>query len=94
MIRLLLLLLCCTSLPLQASEVIKLEEMAIQGHSETPAVVHITPWREPPGTGKLTQDAVSFRDQWLHTLDDERLRHEMALPATFLRPQNKPSTTE
>lgn len=78
----------------QASEVIKLEGISIQGHDEEPHVMYITPWQEPPGTGKLYREATSFREQWLHTLDDERLKYEMALPETFMRPQQETSETE
>lgn len=62
------------------TKVIKLEGISIQGNSEEPQVMYITPWQEPPGTGRLHQPATSFRQQWLHTIDDERLKYDMALP--------------
>lgn len=69
------------------SQVIKLEGISIQGNSEEPQVMYITPWQEPPGTGRLYQNATSFRKQWLHTVDAERLKYDMALPQHFKREQ-------
>lgn len=67
------------------SKVIKLEGISIQGNSEEPQVMYITPWQEPPGTGRLYQNATTFRKQWMHTIDAERLHYDMALPQQFKR---------
>ena len=78
----------------QASEVIKLDGISIQGHLEEPQVMYITPWQEPPGTGRLQQEAVSFREQWLHTIDSERLEYDLAMPEKFLRKHQNERETQ
>lgn len=65
--------------------VIRLQEISIQAgdkDNEQPQVMYITPWQEPPGTGRLYQEAASYRDQWLYTIDNERMQRDL-----ILRPQ-------
>ena len=66
--------------------IVRLEGISIQGNSEEPQVIYITPWQEPPGTGRLYEGATSFREQWMHTIDDERLKYDMVIHQQFLRP--------
>lgn len=65
--------------------VIRLEGISIQGGSDEPQVKFVAPWKEPPGTGRLYQDASSYRQQWLHSLDQQRLQYELQLPEHYLR---------
>lgn len=69
----------------QQDNVVRLDGISIQGNSEEPKVVLITPWREPPGTGRLYDGATSFREQWLYSLDPQRLAHEVQLLEYYQR---------
>lgn len=69
----------------QTDNIIRLEGISIQGSTEEPKVMFIAPWKEPPGTGRLYQGAPSYRQQWLHSLDAQRLKYEMQLPQYYLR---------
>lgn len=69
----------------QTDNTIRLEGISIQGSNEEPQVMFIAPWKEPPGTGRLYQEATSYRQQWLHSLDEQRLKYEMQLPQYYLR---------
>lgn len=69
----------------QPDNIIRLEGISIQGSSEEPQVMFIAPWKEPPGTGRLYQGAPSYRQQWLHSIDEQRLQYEMQLPQHYLR---------
>lgn len=69
----------------QTDNTIRLEGISIQGSNEEPQVMFVAPWKEPPGTGRLTQNAASYRQQWLHSLDEQRLQYEMQLPQYYLR---------
>ena len=62
----------------------------IQGNSEEPKVMFITPWREPPGTGRLYDGATQFQDQWLYSLDKDRLDFEVKMLDTYKRAEPKP----
>ena len=50
----------------------------------------ITPWREPPGTGRLYDGATQFQDQWLYSLDKDRLDFEVKMLDTYKRAEPKP----
>jgi len=84
--RLALLLLLPAIAMAQPDKVIRLEGISIQGSSEEPQVMFIAPWKEAAGTARLYQEAASYRQQWLHSLDEQRLQHEMQLPQYYLRP--------
>lgn len=71
----------------QPDNIIRLEGISIQGSSEDPQVMFIAPWKELPGTGRLYQDATSYRQQWLHSLDEQRLKYEIQLQQYYLREQ-------
>lgn len=61
----------------QKDNVVRLDGISIQGSSEEPDVLYITPWREPPGTGRLVEPVKSYRDHWLQPVDDGKLRREI-----------------
>ena len=61
----------------QADNVVRLEGISIQGNSQEPAVMFITPWQAPPGTGRLYQPVSSYRDQWITEIDRDSLLREM-----------------
>jgi hypothetical protein len=69
---------------------VRLEGIQIQGNSEEPKVIFITPWREPPGTGRLYDGATQFQDQWLYSLDKDRLDFEVKMLDTYKRAEPKP----
>jgi len=59
-----------------ASEVIRLEGISIQGNSEEPNVMYITPWQAAPGTGRMFAPVKSFRDQWFVPVSRNSFRRE------------------
>ena len=60
-----------------AENVVRLEGISIQGNSEEPNVMYITPWRPSPGTGRLYQPVSSYRLQWLTETDRESFTREL-----------------
>ena len=48
-----------------SSEVIRLEGISIQGNSEEPNMMYVTPWQEAPGSGRLFIPVKSYREHWL-----------------------------
>lgn len=71
------LLLLLLSAHVIADNVVRLEGISIQGNSEEPNVMYVTPWRPPPGTGRLYQPINSYREQWLQGIDRDSFRREM-----------------
>ena len=71
------LLLLLLSAQVIADNVVRLEGISIQGNSEEPNVMYVTPWRPPPGTGRLYQPINSYREQWLQGIDRDSFRREM-----------------
>lgn len=61
----------------QPDAVVRLEGIAIQGNSDEPGVMTITPWREAPGTERLQEPMKHYREPWLQPLSAGRLRQEM-----------------
>lgn len=60
-----------------ADNVIRLEGISIQGNSEEPNVMYITPWQSAPGTGRLYQPVISYRRQWLQPTDRRQFNREL-----------------
>ncbi|MCD8521579.1 MAG: hypothetical protein LRY66_11935 [Saccharospirillaceae bacterium] len=60
-----------------ADNVVRLEGISIQGNSEEPNVMYVTPWRPPPGTGRLYQPINSYREQWMQSIDRDSFHREM-----------------
>lgn len=75
--RLFILIVLLCSLSAHADNVVRLEGISIQGNSEEPAVMFITPWQAPPGTGRLYQPVTSYRDQWIKEIDRDSLIREI-----------------
>lgn len=73
----------------QKDNVVRLEGIQIQGNSEEPKVIFITPWREPPGTGRLYDGATQYQEQWLYSLDLERLNFETQMLDTYKKNELK-----
>jgi len=61
----------------QADNVVRLEGFSIQGNSEEPNVIYVTPWQPPPGTGRLYQPVTSYRQQWLQETDRDSFQREL-----------------
>lgn len=60
-----------------ADNVVRLEGFSIQGNSEEPNVIYVTPWQPPPGTGRLYQSVTSYRQQWLQETDRDSFQREL-----------------
>ncbi len=75
--RAVLLLLFFITLPTQAGEVIRLDGISIQGSSEEPNVLYITPWQAAPGTGRLFTPVNSYREQWLKPVSRQVMLREV-----------------
>lgn len=61
----------------QAAEVIRLDGISIQGNSEEPNVLYITPWQAAPGTGRLFAPVHSYREQWLKPINRQIMKREV-----------------
>lgn len=64
-------------LMVDAKEVIRLDGISIQGNSEEPNVLYITPWQAAPGTGRLFAPVNSYREQWLKPISRDRMKREV-----------------
>lgn len=60
-----------------AGDVIRLDGISIQGNSEEPNVLYITPWQEAPGTGRLFSPVNSYREQWLKPISRDVMKREV-----------------
>lgn len=60
-----------------ASDVIRLDGISIQGNSEEPSVLYITPWQEAPGAGRLFAPVKSYRKQWLKPISRQVMKREV-----------------
>jgi len=84
--RLVLWLLFSLSLNVFAEDdnVVRLQGISIQGNSEEPHVIYITPWRPPPGTGRLYQPIYSYREHWMQPIDRASLGRELRYSERYL----------
>lgn len=73
----LLLLLLMTVSNAFAGEVIRLDGISIQGNSEEPNVLYITPWQPAPGAGRLYAPVNSYREQWLKPISRQTMKREV-----------------
>jgi hypothetical protein len=71
-----LLLLLIPAILSHGAEVIRLDGMSIQGNSEEPSVLYITPWQPAPGTGLLFTPVNSYREQWLKPVSRQMMKRE------------------
>ena len=62
----------------QSAEVIRLDGISIQGSSEEPNVLYITPWQAAPGTGRLFSPVHSYREQWLKPISRQMMKREVS----------------
>lgn len=60
-----------------SSEVIRLEGISIQGNSEEPNMMYVTPWQEAPGSGRLFTPVKSYREQWLKPISRDIMSREV-----------------
>ena len=84
--RIVLLLISVLSFTAMAEDdnVVRLQGISIQGNSEEPHVIYITPWRPPPGTGRLYQPIYSYRDHWMKPIDRNSLGREIRYAERYL----------
>ncbi|WP_419810403.1 hypothetical protein [Bacterioplanoides sp.] len=64
--------------------VVRIQGISIQGKAEEPNVIYITPWRPPPGTGRLYQPIYSYRDHWFQPVDRQSLGREVRYGERYL----------
>ena len=76
--------LLCFNAVAEDDNVVRLQGISIQGNSEEPHVIYITPWRPPPGTGRLYQPIFSYRDHWMKPIDRASLGREMRYSERYL----------
>ncbi len=62
---------------LMANDVIRLDGISIQGNSEEPNVLYITPWQAAPGSGRLFTPVNSYREQWLKPISRQVMKREV-----------------
>jgi hypothetical protein len=60
-----------------SSEVIRLEGISIQGNSEEPNVLYVTPWQAAPGAGQLFMPIKSYREHWLKPISRTSMKREV-----------------
>lgn len=60
-----------------SSEVIRLEGISIQGNSEEPNMMYVTPWQEAPGSGRLFIPVKSYREHWLKPISRDIMGREV-----------------
>lgn len=60
-----------------SAEVIRLDGISIQGNSEEPNVLYITPWQPAPGAGRLFAPVNSYREQWLKPISRQVMKREV-----------------
>jgi hypothetical protein len=75
--KLILALLLSCSVTVFAGEVVRLDGISIQGNSEEPNVLYITPWQAAPGTGRLFSPVNSYREQWLKPISRQVMKREV-----------------
>jgi hypothetical protein len=60
-----------------AGDVIRLDGISIQGNSEEPNVLYITPWQPAPGAGRLFTPVKSYRQQWFKPISRQVMQREV-----------------
>lgn len=58
------------------SEIIRLEGISIQGNSEEPNMLYVTPWQSAPGAGQLVTPIKKYRDHWLKPTSKSLMKRE------------------
>ena len=61
----------------QGEEVIRLDGISIQGNSEEPNVLYVTPWEAAPGAGGLFTPVKSYREHWLKPISRKSMQREV-----------------
>ena len=61
----------------QGKEVIRLDGISIQGNSEEPNVLYVTPWEAAPGAGELFTPVKSYREHWLKPVSRKSMIREV-----------------
>jgi len=64
-------------MPVQGEEVIRLDGISIQGNSEEPNVLYVTPWEAAPGAGELFTPVKSYREHWLKPVSRKSMLREV-----------------
>lgn len=64
-------------MPAQGAEVIRLDGISIQGNSEEPNVLYVTPWQAAPGAGELFIPINSYREHWLKPISRKSMQREV-----------------
>lgn len=61
----------------QSAEVIRLDGISIQGNSEEPNVLYVTPWQPAPGAGQLFVPIKSYRKHWIKPISKKSMQREV-----------------
>jgi hypothetical protein len=61
----------------QSADVIRLDGISIQGNSEEPNVLFVTPWQPAPGAGQLFVPIKSYRQHWIKPISRKSLQREI-----------------
>lgn len=61
----------------QSAEVIRLDGISIQGNSEEPNVLFVTPWQPAPGAGQLFVPIKSYREHWIKPISRKSMQREI-----------------
>lgn len=61
----------------QGEEVVRLDGISIQGNSEEPNVLYVTPWEAAPGAGELFTPVKSYREHWLKPVSRKSMLREV-----------------
>jgi hypothetical protein len=64
-------------IPVQGEEIIRLDGISIQGNSEEPNVLYVTPWQTAPGAGELFTPVESYREHWLKPVSRKSMLREV-----------------
>ena len=60
-----------------SSDVIRLDGISIQGNSEEPNVLYVTPWQAAPGAGQLFMPIKNYRQHWLKPISRSSMKREV-----------------
>jgi hypothetical protein len=54
-----------------------MDGISIQGNSEEPNILYITPWQHAPGAGRLFTPVKSYRQHWLKPISRRVMQREV-----------------
>jgi hypothetical protein len=70
-------LLLLPMISVQGADIIRLDGISIQGNSEEPNVLFVTPWQPAPGAGQLFVPIKSYRQHWIKPISRKSMQREI-----------------